>query len=284
MMRAHLQRMRGMIAGWGFAGAIGVRLKRMSWFIAGCVFAVAMSWAVPKAWAAMKVIDIPSLAKHSEAINTARQSLQQVVQVKEEIQKTVDAIGEFGTIILPLVDLAKLGSQLRRDAKCLLVDWENMFPSLEFENLDFPSICEASAAYLQALWMDPNALEGKTWQEVETLRVELERDRAIFFQDLTSKALGQGDVAAVSATEMEKATRELEASAKGAQNQNERLAVIAQGQVLLADGIAQQNQILAQMLKIQAATAIEIGTSKEQIVSGEGDGGAGGSGTQGDVP
>jgi len=89
----------------------------------------------------------------------------------------------------------------------------------------------------------------------------IETRRENILSDAAEKGLAQADMTTKKVKITNKAIDDVETAAKAAENQNERLAAIAQAQIVTARAIAQQTLFLAQMLKIQSALAIKAGVS-----------------------
>ncbi|GAB6053085.1 hypothetical protein JCM17960_34990 [Magnetospira thiophila] len=217
------------------------------------------------------VIDTTAIGKLTDQLSKMQQQIDKLTELSKKAQEQLNALGKMGQITLPLINLAKVGRDLRQDAQCLVPDLSKLMPSVEFEDMDFTSICEAGDAYRQTLWIDPKTITAKPWEDQEKARkaVEVRRDNMIV--DAASKGLGQGDVAAQGAEALNKAAGELETAADAAKDQNDRLAVIAKGQVLMARAMAQQTQILAQLLKVQSAYVMKAGVPLDSRLAGDGE-------------
>ena len=218
------------------------------------------------AWAEYPVIDASALEKATQQLSEMKKQLEELQAFNDKLQAQLNAIGEAGQITVPLFNMAKVGSQLRQDAQCLIPDLSKLMPSVSFEDINFGSICEAAAAYRQTLWVDPTTKRSLRYSERQKLREELEQRRENILVDITSKALAQGDIAADTALQLNEAADEHERNVQATKQSNERLNLIPQGQVMIARGLAQQNQILATMLKLQAAFIMKAGVPVDSIV------------------
>ncbi|NMM46488.1 hypothetical protein HH303_18500 [Rhodospirillaceae bacterium KN72] len=215
------------------------------------------------------VIDASALEKATQQLSEMKKQLEELQAFNDKLQAQINAIGEAGQIAVPIFNMAKVGSQLRQDAQCLVPDLSKLMPSLSFEDVNFGSICEAASAYRQTLWVDPETKRGLRYSERQKLRKELEQRRENILVDITSKALAQGDIAADTALQLNEAADEHERNVKATRQSNERLNLIPQGQVMIARGLAQQNQILATMLKLQAAFIMKAGVPVDSIIAVE---------------
>lgn len=215
------------------------------------------------------VIDKTAIAKLIDQLNKLQEQINQLTDIANKAQTQINAIGRMGQITIPMINMAKIGRNLNRDMDCLLPDLARLMPKVEFEDLDWNSICEAGDAYRKSLWIDPEEIRDLPWDEQEKTRKEIDERRENLIADATAKGLGQGDIGNKGAADLNDAAGQLEAAADAAQNENTRLAVIAQGQVLIARGLAQQNQILAQLLKVHSAYVLKAGLPPDSVLAGE---------------
>lgn len=223
------------------------------------------------AWGAMAVIDQTAIGKLVEQLNKLQQQIEELMSISKTLQEQINAVGRMGQITLPSINLGKLGSKIRREVQCMKPDFSKLFPGLKFEDVDFDSVCEGAPAYRQALWVDPDDLRKlPDWRDRAARREEVEKRRERVLVDSATKGIALADVMAKETENQNKAADELATSAAAAQTQNDRLAVIAQGQVLNARIQAQTNQILAQLLHVQSVTALAMGVPAESLKNPEG--------------
>ena len=116
------------------------------------LLAVAISFAPTLARAAMAVTDSAAIAKLAQQINEMRKQMEELVAIKREAEATAQALGDAGSVILPAVDLARLGYQLHRDMACLMPNWEGLMPTVEFEDIHLQDICSRRDFYRQTLF------------------------------------------------------------------------------------------------------------------------------------
>lgn len=247
------------------------------------------------AYSAMAVVDTGAIAQLAQQMNKLQEQVDQLRQQTEwldtlstQVQDQINAIGEMGQLTLPTLNLQKLTGQVMRDAQCLKPDFEKLMPGLSADELNFDSICGGSQAYQKALWFDPNDPEswpeGSAWEEDGTseekwanraaARAVIEARRRAVTKDAASKGMAQADKAATDTAELnQKASEELEAATRAAQTQQDRLAVVAQGQVLTNRQLVQQNQLLAQLLKVQSTMLMEMSLSATDRAALEEEGG-----------
>ena len=181
-----------------------------------------------------------------------QEQIDQLTQMRNKLQEQLDAIGAVGQIVVPMVNMAQLASNASRNAACLLPDLEGLMPGVEFDNLNFGSICQAGSAYRKSLWMLPEDIEEMAWDKQQEARKAIDKLRQNIGVDAASKGMGSADIAITESERLNSAATELENAANSARNQNEREAVIAQGAVLQARAQVQQAQMMAQLLKVQS--------------------------------
>ena len=205
---------------------------------------------------------VPIVAKLVEQLSEMTKQLDVAKKISTATQDGIDAIGKVGQIRLPVLNLAKLTSQINQDLVCLKPDFSKLLPNIStYDALNWNSICESSASYKKALWLDPKSF-SKLSLDAQTRAVNtVETRRESILSDAAEKGLAQADMTTKKVKITNRAIDDVETAAKSAENQNERLAAIAQAQIVTARAIAQQTLILAQMLKIQSAIAIKAGVS-----------------------
>ncbi|MEO9901079.1 hypothetical protein [Nisaea sp.] len=235
------------------------------------------------AYAALAVVDPAAITKLAEQYKTMKEQLEAAVEqiglledlnaVTDEINEvqkeingvtkeindvsndTFDAIGGAGSITVPTINLEKLVGNLNSDVICMLNRLDVEYPTLGFENLNFGSICAGRSAYKKALFVQPDQERPRTWAaRSDELKKVHQRRRAVAKEaavsGLSMAKLNTTDVPETNG----RAVQELQSSVSAATTQNQRLAVIAQGIVLLAQLQVQTNQMQAKLLEIEAAS------------------------------
>src|SRR3546814_438685 len=212
-----------------------------------------------------QVIDQAAIGKLVDQINALKQQLAELQKANGLLNDQLNALGRAGQISVPMVNMDRLASRLRQDAQCLAPDLQKLMPDVEYDDATFGSICAAGDAYRKSLWLDPDKIAKKPWEDQVAATNAIEKRRQNMAVDVASKAIGQGDIDVKEADRLGQSADELDAAAKAAVSDNERLAVIAQGSVLHARSAALQTQILAQLLKVQsswfALTALPPGST-----------------------
>lgn len=223
--------------------------------------------------AAMPVIDTAAIAKLTDQLSKLQDQIDVLTDLQKKAQDQINAIGKMGQITLPMVNMARMVSRLRSDAQCLVPDFSKLMPSVDFEDVNFGSICEGGNVYQKTLFLDPDELKNMPWEEQRLHQVEVKERRQRVVADTVAKSMAAADMASkVAADETGASADELEGSVSSAKDSNDRLAAIATGQVLIVRALAQQNQILAMQLKVQAATALALGVRLDSDLVKEADG------------
>jgi len=110
--------------------------------------------------AGMAVTDATAIAKATEQLNKMKEQLDKLNEVKKQIDEQLKTIGSYGKLTLPFFNTLKMANQLKRDAQCLMPDWKQLIPSLNFEDVGF-SLCDRSSFYRNSLWVDPIKINGR---------------------------------------------------------------------------------------------------------------------------
>jgi len=193
-------------------------------------------------------------------LNDAKGFLNDITGFMNEL---TDSIGQIATIDLPIPNLEKISAQTKGDLRCLMPDGAQW--GIKFSDLNLGSICDASATYRAALFLDPKATAGLSYADQAQLRSQIEKRRDALLEDTASRALAQADVQLQQADELNKAADSLQSDLKGAKTVQDRLHVAAQIQLAQLRGQARQTQILAQMLKLQGAVAVQSGLGADKV-------------------
>ncbi len=209
-------------------------------------------------WATMAVFDGAAIAKLTDQLSKLQQQISAIVDVKNKVQEQIDAIGKLGQITLPSLNLDKLGGTIIRDLQCLKPDFSKLMPSIDLKDIKINSICGGSALYRDALWVDPDkVVKITTWQDRQVLLDGVHERRERLFTDTIAKALAHSDVAARDVEQTNDVANEVESSLRSSVNSRTSLQAIGQGQVAIIRALAKQNQLLSQLLKVQATYALK---------------------------
>ena len=213
------------------------------------------------AWAAQPVFDAESAAKAAETINELKKHGEAIAEGNKLAQGQIDAVGAKTKLVIPGLDIPKIRRQLNADMQCLMPDFESLMPSVEFDNIEFGSICNGRGAYEQTLTFDAEGDDAArmTAGEREAARNRVRDRRENVFNDVVLKSMAQGDAAIAAANGINEAATRIAGEADAATDLNSRVAVTNQALVILIRAQAQTNMLLAQMLKLRAAHEAQFG-------------------------
>ena len=222
-------------------------MKRLA---AAAAVSIALATA---AYAAQPVFDSQGAANAAKQINEMKKQLEALQEANQALTDQLTALGAGATIEFPYLDPATLKNQITRGMQCLLPDLESLMPDVDFDSVGIGDLCQRADVYRQTLVVDPAGFEGKTPAQREIMRTNARKRREAVFEDSVLKGLAAGDSGAEESQNLNEAADRLSREADAAVNMNERLAVIAKGQVLQIRATAQNNQLLSQMLKQQSS-------------------------------
>ncbi|WP_417798694.1 hypothetical protein [Terasakiella pusilla] len=254
--------------------------------------------------AQMAVQDNAVLAKAIEGLSTAKEHLNTINDVRDNINEQLRIIGSYGKLTLPIFDTLNMANQLKKDAQCLMPNWKQLIPSLNFEEVGF-SLCDRSAFYSDSLWVDPLKINGRPVIDPKTGNIQnpgsiqwddpsigwgnfpnkkAEQDailkyrkhlaqrqqevktlRQNIYKNAVTNALAQADKEAEDSERRSKDIDDVQRQTADATNQREQLASIGQSNVQIARMLNKQNQILGALLKVQAAYALKAGVSLDTM-------------------
>ena len=215
--------------------------------------------------AAQPVFDSQGAANAAKQINEMKKQLEVLQEANQALTDQLTSLGAGVTIELPYLDPATLKNQITRGVQCLLPDLESLMPNVEFESVDIGDLCQRADVYRQTLVVDPAGFEERTPAERERMRSRARARREAVFEDSVLKGLAAGASGAEESQKLNEAADRLSREADSAENMNQRLAVIAKGQVLQIRATAQNNQLLAQLLKQQSAWYATSALGVEQL-------------------
>lgn len=230
--------------------------------------------------AAMAVIDVKAIAEAQKQLTTMKEQLSVVTEqldtAKEQLSvvtdqlkvveeakaiadETLASIGEIGNVSIPSVNFDALASSVTGDMACLIPDYEQLMPSIDLEEVEFGSICERANAYKSGLVATQQSLTEGSWDEKVAIQKAVTENRVATITDATLKGLAQSDEAHETAVTTLETAQDYKSAGVGAETMQDRLQVLIELQVAQLTTQAQTNQLLAQMLKIQASQALNNG-------------------------
>lgn len=238
---------------------------------------VAMQWSTAiSTQSAWPVIDTGSIAqakiqvvKLNEQIQQMQDQLAMLTDMKSELEAQLKAFGEFGKIQIPTLNFTKISGQLTNNMTCLIPDYKKLMPSLENKEINLNSICSRGGAYKSGLVVHGNDLSGKTPTEQRAVVRDIKEQRKTMVTDATTKGLAHADMALESSTETVKAAQELKNSAANTEDMNDRLQVVSETNIAILQGQAVTNQLLAQILKVNSAVAIQLAVPIQNSLANE---------------
>ncbi|MHA7777202.1 hypothetical protein [Roseibium sp. M-1] len=235
---------------------------------------------VTPAAATMAVIDVKNIAEAQkqlmtmkdqldslkDQLKTAKESLSVVTDQLKVVQEakgiadeTLSSIGSIGNLSIPSLNFQSLASSVSGDMACLIPDYKKLMPSIKLEDVDFGSICERGNAYKSGLVATPESLTEGTWEQKSNVQKSVHQNRIATITDATVKGLAQSDEAHETAVKTLETAQEYKSAGQTAETVQDRLQVLIELEVAQLVATAQTNQILAQMLKIQASDALNNG-------------------------
>lgn len=224
------------------------------------------AYAVSDATTHLRVAELIESGK--EQYKLMSEELGIIKQINDFANDTFQAIGEAGSLSIP--DFAGLNMQgeLLRNLKCLGLNYEDMFPSLNLDGLNLSTICQVKDLYRSALWVDEEKYLALPPSEQNKMIKELERTRQSLFNQTVSNGISQADIGAQGVDVTIKAANEASNNVRSATTQNDRLNVIAQNQVLILREMANQKAIAAQNLKVNSLLAMKMGVAPAELFDG----------------
>lgn len=241
-------------------------MKRLALTLALC-----LGLPVAFAMAAQPVFDSQGAANAAKQINEMKKQLEVLQEANQALTDQLTSLGAGTTIEFPFLDPATLKNQITRGVQCLLPDLESLMPNVEFDSINIGDLCQRADVYRQTLVVDPAGFEGKSPSQREVIRSQVRSRREAVFEDSVLKGLAAGDSGAEESQKLNEAADRLSREADSAENMNERLAVIAKGQVLQIRATAQNNQLLAQLLKQQSSWYAATALGVDRVTTSEGE-------------
>lgn len=229
-----------------------------------CFTVAYMALITPALSGAMVVVDKLAIAEAqaqtAKLIKQLKNQLKQLEETKkilETANKQINAIGEMGKITIPSVNFQQISSQLVSDIGCLTPDFKNLMPNLKTENINMGSICSIGNAYRSNLMISKDDVKktGGRKEQAAAIR-EIKNSRSRIIADASTKGLAQSDLVIQKSVDTIKAAQEYKTAGSGAETSNERLQVLIEIGVAALQEQARANQLLAQLVKINASMAI----------------------------
>lgn len=245
--------------------------------LAAILVAAGLAFGAPAALAEYPVIDISAIKQAVEQLNQLKKQvanqLEELIHLKEMVSFLNDissfanditrAIGKITNMKIPIPNLDRMSAQTKGNLSCLIPD--GLKWGIAFEDLNFGSICETSNKYRQSLFADKTQMSNLSWADQKKVRDDTETHRQALLEDTATRALAQADVQMKQAEETDKTADKLQESLDAAETLQDRAHVQAQIEVAKLRVSAQHTQLLAQLVKLQAAVAIMSGLPASQV-------------------
>lgn len=213
-------------------------------------------------------IDImPIVIKLTEQLSEMAKQLTEFKKISNSAQEQIDAVGKMGQIRIPALNATRLGAQIMQDAQCLAPDFTKLMPNVQFEDLNWNSVCQAIPAYKQALWLNPDTLKDfKSPQERLQNIGEIKDRRERMLDDAVTKSLALAEITRKDAKKEIDVAKEIDRNSDTATTSRQQFAVSAKAQAAQLRAMTKNNQLLAQTLELQALMALHMGLPVESLL------------------
>ena len=235
-------------------------MARKSLIMATGILVVVMAG---KAIADMPTIDMTAVKQLTDQLKSLNQMVQQNLQVLDSLnfikqfENTIQsAMGAASIISLPITNLQSMESQLQNNLACLIPS--TSMPG--FKDINFGSVCNVTGAYRDALFMDkilPAIQNGSSKLTVAQGQTKIAQQRQALLADTAVRGLALADT--MQNKEVQNLTNsaaDLQSSLNAAQTVQDRLQVLDQIGLLQVRATADQNQMMALLLKLESAKAV----------------------------
>jgi len=213
---------------------------------------------------AINVTDLGAYQRMATQLNQLREQFEEVIKIRNGITDTINAVGAAGRIVMPYTNMDKIKASLKRDLKCLIPNTDIVW-GVEFEDLDL-SLCDLGNRYLESLTFFAPDHAGKTQSEIRTIKQNIRQSRENILVEAVTKGLALADKGQKDVEELSILSDDITLNSSVVSELKSMLAVNNQAQAGILQAFAQQNQILLQMLRIQAATAMTLGVPVSSIL------------------
>jgi len=198
-----------------------------------------------------------------EQIKLLKDQLSFLNDISKFMNEVSDAIGEIATIDIPLPDLVQAAAQIRSDIRCLMPDGTGW--GIKFSDLNLASICETSYRYKEVLFVNQKDLEGQPIEvRIEAIKTVNKRRDALL-ADTAVRGIAQADIQINKSEKLAKTADELQKQLKKADTVQKREHIAAQIQLLQAQAAINQNQMMAQQLKLLSIAEIKKGLPADKV-------------------
>lgn len=198
-----------------------------------------------------------------EQIKLLKDQLSFLNDISKFMNEMSEAIGEIATIDIPLPDLVQAAAQIRSDIRCLMPDGTAW--GIKFSDLNLASICETSYRYKEALFVNQKDLEGQPIEvRIEAIK-KVNQRRDALLADTAVRGMAQADIQINKSEKLAKTAEELQKQLKKADTLQKREHITAQIQLLQTQAAINQNQMMAQQLKLLSIAEIKKGLPADKV-------------------
>lgn len=192
----------------------------------------------------------------TEQVKILTDSLSFLKDINGAINDVFAAMGEMSTIKLPITSLPSIKRQAEANWRCL-TQMGDLAPDLDFDDIDFGSLCGARSAIRAAYFLDPVALSKLSMPQQNSQRQVVQQRREKLVADAVSEALAASTAAQKKTlTDMASTLDQLQGALDRAKTVNDRLAVIGQIELARYQGDINDYALQASMLRLQGAMAL----------------------------
>ena len=230
-------------------------------------------------------------------------------ELSKKAQDQINAIGKLGQVVMPIVNLPKLVQQINKDVNCLLPDFSRLMPGVSLDEIDWQSLCARRVFYETSLWFDPEdpdswvfgeeggpedwsnpdggtwggAGNGGDWKNPDTpaeqrmyfaakaaARQAVQERRAKLAMEAVNTGLAQSDRNSTEQAELnQQIIDEIEAQAEREVDLKDLLAALLKAMSHQSRMQVQQQQQMAQLIRIQANMLLQFRPSGDGPAGGD---------------
>jgi hypothetical protein len=191
-----------------------------------------------------------------DQIKILTDSLNFLKDIKGVITDVSDAIGDLTTITLPITSLPSLKNQALENWRCL-TDFGKLTPGIEFEDIDFGSLCDARSAVRASVFLDPTNLSTMPQHVRYDAIKKMQQQREQIYANASAEALAAALAAQKKTlTDMIKTFDQLQSAARSAQTVQQHLAVGNQIQLARYQGEIDRYSLEINLLRLLAARGV----------------------------
>ncbi|GAB3446287.1 hypothetical protein GCM10027396_17460 [Insolitispirillum peregrinum] len=182
-----------------------------------------------------------------------------ITEIRKFVNDTFEAIGEMGSITLPLIGLVKSRGNIKETLGCMF-DPSKMIPDIDFDTVNFGNMCSTRQAYHKSLIGNPSELSSKPVAEQNKEREAIRKRRDQVHAAAAVEALSLGTVStSEDVKNIANTVDQLEDAATGAKTMNDRLAVLIKAQIATLDAQGKLLAVQSTQLRLMGAAQLRDG-------------------------